>query len=107
MAANLQALGRGKQNIISLMRVWSITIIVILLLNGCTPWRAQYLKEVTGRATQDDIALKFGLPTEEDSLGATRTVWVYRYNKGESWCREYILEFDKKKILRDWGLQKC
>jgi len=89
------------------MRAWSVIIAVALLVSGCTSWRAQYLKEVTGRATQDDIALKFGPPTEEDTLGATRTVWVYRYNKGESWCREYILQFDKKRILRDWELQNC
>ena len=90
------------------MRVRSIIILAVLLLNGCSPsWREQYLKKVTNRATQEDIASKFGSPTEEDTLGATRTTWIYRYNQESSYCREYLLQFDKKKILRDWDLEKC
>ena len=96
-----------------LMPFWLI-IAASCLLSGCTPWRVEYLEEVTGRATQDEITLKLGPPMAERTLSTSETVWLYRYSGasvdqygGGTWCREYILKFDTQKILKEWNRQKC
>jgi hypothetical protein len=95
------------------MSSW-IIVIVILLSAGCTPWRAEYLEDVTGRATQDEITMKLGPPMAERNLSSGETVWLYRYTGananqygGSTWCGEYVLKFDIDKILRQWNRQKC
>lgn len=95
------------------MLFWPI-VLAIFLFSSCTPWRVEYLEEVNGRATQDEIALKLGPPMSERTLGTSETVWLYRYtgaetnqHRGSTWCREYILRFDNQKILRQWNRQTC
>jgi hypothetical protein len=93
-------------------KIWLLTI--ILMLGSCTPWRTQYLEEVTGLATQDEVTMRLGPPTGERTLSNSDLIWMYRYtgadvgpNGGSTWCREYILRFDTKRILRGWNRQKC
>jgi len=92
---------------------WFI-VLPIFLLSCCTPWRVEYLEEVTGRATQDEVAFKLGPPVSERTLSSGEIVWLYRYTGavvgqagGNTWCREYVLKFDAQKILRQWNYQKC
>lgn len=85
-----------------------------LVLMSCTSWRAEYLEEVKGRANQDAVTIKLGPPMGERTLSNGDAVWIYRYSGaavgesgGGTWCKEYLLRFDSKKILRDWNRQKC
>lgn len=88
--------------------------VAILALASCTPWRVEYLEEATGHATQDEVAKRLGPPLSERTLTNGEAVWYYRYmgadytiDTGSTWCREYILTFDEKKVLRNWVRQKC
>ena len=80
--------------------------VVVALTLGCTPWRVTYLREVTNKVTQDEIAQKLGPPHRTRLLGNGNTLWQYEY-RGANWCREYILTFDQQKVLRNWSRQKC
>ncbi len=101
------------------MRPQSLAKVLILLLTvatlaSCTPWRVEYLEDAKGRATQDDVTMKFGPPMGERRLSTGDAVWIYRYtgadvgqSGGSTWCREYVLRFDPQRILREWNRQKC
>ena len=89
-------------------------MVSVLILVSCTPWRAKYLQDVKGQANQDEVTMKLGPPTGERGLSNGDAVWIYRYtgaavgeSGGGTWCMEYLLRFDSKKILRDWNRQKC
>lgn len=96
------------------MPLW-LLVAAALLFSGCTSWRAEYLEEVTGRATQDEITLKLGPPMSERSLSGGESVWLYHYTGapvglyggGTKECWAYVLKFDIQKILRQWNSQKC
>jgi hypothetical protein len=87
-----------------------ISLCVILILAGCTPWRAAYLAEEVGHASQDDVAKRLGPPMSERSQSSGETIWLYRYmraDEGTTACAEYILTFDTGKVLRSWNRQRC
>jgi hypothetical protein len=95
-----------------------VSILILLSLVSCTPWRVSYLEEAANRATQDDVTKKLGPPHSTRELDTGESVWTYQYRgssvsgsggyvSGGSHCREYILTFDQNKILREWRRQNC
>lgn len=75
-------------------------VLVFLLpfvLVSCTPWRAEYLEDVKGKANQDAVVMRLGPPTNEKILSTGDAVWIYRYtgaalgeSRGGTWCKEYL-----------------
>lgn len=95
-----------------------------LLLSACslTPWRAEYLDGLLGRAAQPEIEQRLGPPTARLKQDEGE-LWVYRFGApamyvtpsgaagslsvGTASCSEYILRFDEDRILRQWVRQVC
>ncbi|MBI2880822.1 MAG: hypothetical protein HYY21_04490 [Candidatus Tectomicrobia bacterium] len=95
-----------------------IGAILILALVSCTPWRDTYLTEGVNRATQDDVTKRLGPPHFQRELTGGGTVWTYQQQHvsffetgtrttGQSYCLEYVLIFDRERVLREWRTQDC
>lgn len=92
----------------------TIILIICFSFTSCTPWRVDYLIQAINQATQDDITKRLGPPHFTRMLDSGEEVWTYQYSGvvvgqtgGSSYCKEYILTFDKDKILRNWLRQNC
>jgi len=92
--------------------------LLVALLTSCTPWRKEYLEGGVNRLTMDEVTKTLGPPDGTQILNDSSTVWKYRYTSssvrgnqygvvGGSTCTEYILTFDKGKILRQTRRQNC
>lgn len=90
-------------------------VLLLLIMTSCgTPWRVTYLEGAVNQATQDDVAKRLGPPHTTRDLNAGGSVWSYQYRSshvyegtGGTSCTEYILAFDRDKILREWSRQRC
>ena len=95
------------------MMTWLLTGLMglCLFLNGCVAANVRYLKEGTGHATQQDIASKWGEPSEKQAYG-TGEIWTYRFQRFDSMehpigCEGYELRFDDRQVLRRWSELDC
>lgn len=79
--------------------------LALLVLAGCTPWRAEYLGGVQGHATQDEVAQRMGGPTKTIKLKNGGDVWTYTLCSCGSEYIEYVLTFDQSGVLRAWQRQ--
>jgi hypothetical protein len=91
----------------------AVSLLLFLLL-ACTPYVDQYLAEATGRASQEDVRQSMGQPTRTRAIDGGGEVWSYQMKHvsyaggaGATNCYQYLLTFDKQKILRKWDVQKC
>lgn len=99
-----------------------LVFLIALTLVACGPsWRARFLGESVDQATRDSVTKRLGAPHFTRELDADGSVWVYQYKgsrpffttfrsytqAGGSYCTEFILIFDEKKILREWRKQDC
>lgn len=89
------------------MRAARIALAAMLSLTACTPWRIEYLRGAVNQATQDEITTQLGPPQAARELATGETVWRYESYQGDLLCLEYILRFDRAKVLRDWTRQRC
>ncbi|MBI3604214.1 MAG: hypothetical protein HY205_07170 [Nitrospirae bacterium] len=85
-----------------------------LLLLACTPWLDEFLTTATDRATQQEVLQQLGSPTQKKLLDGGGEVWSYHMahasyagGTGTSSCFQYVLTFDKQKILRKWNAKGC
>ncbi len=76
------------------------------------------MEQGVSRLTQDSVAARLGPPAAERVLSDSQVVWQYHYTRsyvsgnalaisGGSKCREYILLFDRNKVLRSVTYQRC
>jgi hypothetical protein len=95
-----------------------ILLLILLVLVSCTPWRKQYLMDGLNQLTMDEVAKTLGPPVSTLSLDDGRVVGKYQYFSswvsgnqqrvsGSTDCTEYILTFDKGKVLRQVRHQGC
>jgi len=95
-----------------MIRLWALVCLGVLVI-VCTYWRVQYLDEVTGGATQEDIRQKFGPPMEERNLDTGESVWLYQFTghgimiHANKWCEGYELRFNAQKVLSQWNHNYC
>jgi hypothetical protein len=95
-----------------MIRSWALVCFSVLVI-GCTSWKVEYLDEVTGKATQDEVRKKLGPPMEERTLGTGESVWHYGYTgysataAGSYYCYGYNLTFDAQKVLKQWNRSSC
>ena len=81
---------------------------------GCAVFEAKeatYLRSAQDRATQEEIRQQLGPPAISASDREGQSVWVYqvrgqqpgnRMSPTGSWCDEYVLTFDGRRVLRRW-----
>lgn len=93
-------------------------LLLLLVLAGCAHWRDRFLAEGLNRLTEDAVTKRMGPPHFTRKLDAGGEVWTYQYRfsslhgtgrhlSGHSYCIEYLLIFDEKRILREWQTQGC
>jgi hypothetical protein len=93
-------------------------LLIIVTLVSCAPWRMKYLTEGVNQLTMDDVAKTLGPPDSSLTLDDGSVIWKYRYTSssmsgsqygvsGSTKCTEYILTFDKEKVLRQTRRQRC
>jgi len=98
-------------------RAWRGALVLTIGLASCAPYSLGYLDHAVDHATQEDIAKDMGPPPTVRRPGNGSVEWVY-YDRGSSvggytgyarqaYCREFVLIFDKDKILRTWRTQDC
>ena len=75
--------------------------------------------DLLNRATQDDIAKRYGPATSKQALSDGGEVWAYDYRStttasgrqeqatSASQCYRVIYVFDKERILRDYRREGC
>lgn len=74
----------------------------------------RFLKSAEDHATQEDVQQQLGPPVRMLSAGEGESVWVYHiydlepgaqstWSATGSWCDEYVLFFDRQRILREWS----
>ena len=96
-------------------RVLCFAIIgTVMIVAACAPARVKYLRSDLNAVDMDHVAKELGPPHSSITLQDGGTVWSYQYTSfhggghgGASNCREYILIFDKDRILREWKRRKC
>ena len=97
-------------------------LLIWVFVSGCgllLPWRNTYLKEGTGKLTSDDVMQRMGPPHSQGELSDGSIVWSYRYSSssiqtnqmgqvyGDSSCIEYLITFDKARVLKSHKRQGC
>jgi hypothetical protein len=89
------------------------------LLSACLPSEWQYLVDANGRATEDEVRDRFGVPVLIKTFDDQSARWTYRYEVKSSWigrrgdmvggtpCIEYELTFDQREMLQSWVRRPC
>lgn len=91
-----------------------VLICMAILSLGCAlfiPKETRYLRSAEHRATQDQVRQELGVPAVISSNDSGEAVWVYQVREEEPgsrwtssglWCDEYVLTFDRDRVLRQW-----
>jgi hypothetical protein len=90
---------------------------VLGAVSACSEFETQYFKDRVNEATTERVAKRYGLPHKVEQREGHQTVWTY-FDRGSatsgyggtarsSFCRAYMLTFDRQEILRDWQQQEC
>lgn len=89
----------------------------VLGLGACAERETGYFQQLVNEATSDNVAKRYGPPHKVEQREGHQTVWTY-FERGSatssyagtarsSFCRAYVLTFDREGILRDWQQQEC
>jgi len=95
-------------------------VVLTLLLFGnvsCDLHEAAYFQDRVNEVTQEKVAKRYGSPHKTEVLQNGGEAWTY-YDRGSgtasytghatsTFCRAYVLTFDKEGVLRDWTQQQC
>lgn len=84
---------------------------------SCGVVETHYFHDHVGQATQEQVAGRYGSPHEVAPLEGGGEAWIY-YDRGSAttgyagsagstYCRAYLLSFDRLGILRAWNEQRC
>ncbi|WP_447603622.1 hypothetical protein [Nitrospira sp. Nam80] len=88
---------------------------VAMMLSACAAFEgkdAAWLDEAQGHATQEQIRGRWGEPVSIQALESGESRWIYekreeqpgnRYTAPGTWCEQYILNFDRQSVLRNWN----
>lgn len=101
---------RGTKSRLGLMGAVACAFFLV----SCTPWLDEFLTAATDRATQQDVLQQLGPPTHKKLTDDGGEIWSYHMTHasyaggaGRSSCFQYVLTFDKQKILRKWDTKRC
>jgi hypothetical protein len=101
-----------------------VPVVCLSMLASCALGSEDYLRHALGRATQNDLAARWGPPLIEQQGPDGTTVWTYEYRvnrpvpvcrdipvsdcvRGRQECTAFHLTFDMEKILRNWTKHPC
>lgn len=89
----------------------------LLSVIACSDIGSNYFQQDVNEATQDAVARRYGMPHQVDHQQDGRSAWVY-FKRGSAtssftgsatstYCRAYVLTFDKQGVLREWREDDC
>lgn len=94
-------------------------VLVFLLgaVSACSEIETQYFKDRVNEATAERVAKRYGSPHKVEERQGHQVVWTY-FDRGSansgyagtarsSFCRAYVLTFDREGILRNWQQLDC
>jgi hypothetical protein len=84
---------------------WSGVVSIVLILTACASQQVRYFRQNVNQANYDAVAKRLGPPHHSQELTTGETIWSYQYRNGD--CEDYVLTFDRAKVLREWKEQKC
>ena len=95
-------------------RLSGIVMMLLVGLPACTSGTSDtaYLREAQDRVTQEEIRQRWGEPKTVSSAEDGGSAWVYekreqqagnRFTMPGMWCDEYVLRFDRERVLREWS----
>jgi len=100
-------------------RLASVGWIAVVLVGSvaCAEFETGYFQSRVNEATEQIVVKRYGPPHKFEQGEGHQTVWTY-FDRGSassgyagtarsSFCRAYVLTFDRQEILRDWHQQKC
>ena len=86
-------------------------------VGACSEIETQYFKDRVNEATAERVAKRYGSPHKVEERQGHQTVWTY-FDRGSAnsgytgtarstFCRAYVLTFDREGVLRDWQQLDC
>ena len=86
-------------------------------VGACSEIETHYFKDRVNQATAERVAKRYGSPHKVEERQGHQVVWTY-FDRGSansgyagtarsSFCRAYVLTFDRGGILRDWQQLDC
>ncbi|MCG3778432.1 MAG: hypothetical protein JW388_1153 [Nitrospira sp.] len=101
------------------MRILELCVFIVALgaVSACSDFETRYFKDRVNEATTEGVAKRYGLPHKVEQREGGQTVWTY-FERGSgtssyagtarsSFCRAYVLIFDRQETLRNWQQQEC
>lgn len=85
--------------------------------SACSEFETQYFKDHVDEVTAERVAKRYGPPHKVEQHEGHQTVWTY-FERGSatssyagtarlSFCRAYVLTFDREGVLRGWQQLDC
>ena len=100
-------------------RAYQVVVTLLVIGNvSCDRFiETAYFQHKVNEATQEKVAKRYGSPHQKEVLQSGGEAWTY-YDRGSgtasysgsatsTFCRAYVLTFDKEGILRDWSQHGC
>lgn len=92
-------------------------VLVTMTMQSCETLETRYFQDKINAATQEMVYHRYGAPHKMESLENGGSRWTY-FERGSAtasysgyatgtFCKAYVLMFDKQEILREWQLQHC
>ena len=89
----------------------------LMRLVDCAEFETGYFQSRVDEATGQTVASRYGAPHKVERREGSQTVWTY-FDRGSAtsgyagtarstYCRAYVLMFDRQDILRGWQQQEC
>ncbi|MDP1770570.1 MAG: hypothetical protein Q8L74_17450 [Nitrospirota bacterium] len=87
------------------------------VVGACSEIDTHYFKDRVNEATAERVAKRYGSPHKVEERLDRHVVWTY-FDRGSansgyagtarsSFCRAYVLTFDREGTLRDWQQLDC
>jgi hypothetical protein len=91
--------------------------VVLMGLVACAEFETGYFQSRVDEATAQTVASRYGAPHKVERPEGSQTIWTY-FDRGSAtsgyagtarstYCRAYVLTFDRQDILRGWQQQEC
>lgn len=94
-----------------------LTVLVFAIVSCDRFIETAYFQHKVNEATQETVGKRYGPPHQTEVLQNGGEAWTY-YDRGSgtasysgyatsTFCRAYVLTFDKQGVLRDWSQHQC
>jgi len=102
-----------------MQRSGNVGWVAVILMGSvaCSEFETGYFQGRVNEATERAVLNRYGPPHKVEQREGYQTVWAY-FDWGSatsgyvgtarsSYCRVYVLTFDRQEILRGWQQQEC